>query len=189
MLHKKSIAAMSFSNKSLIFSVLAVSLLGTYTDRASAVPLSISVANKDTVIFVVSGLSTATGFGGHFSTTPNADGFANPSNPECHFTSTALLCYDANRVNILQLDLLPKQETVQAIFTISRLGVKVDLVRIAINPFTNERTPYTIQSFLPIRQENSFFKTGTIYYQENGVIDGTPSRGGSGYVLDNPIVN
>jgi hypothetical protein len=49
-LHKTSIAAMSFSNKSLIFSALAVSLAGTYTAPASAQQVSsINVSGKDTV--------------------------------------------------------------------------------------------------------------------------------------------
>jgi hypothetical protein len=58
-------------------------------------------------------------------------------------------------------------------------------VRIATNPYTNEQKPYTIDGFFPLRQETGFFKTGTIYYQTNGVLAGY--REGSGYVLATPV--
>jgi hypothetical protein len=91
-----------------------------------------------------------------------------------------------------ELDLGPKTQNAQDVlstvtFTVTRQGVRVKAVRIATNPYTNEQKPYTILGTFPLRPETGFFKTGTIYYQTNGVLNGSSGREGSGYVLDTPV--
>lgn len=199
------------AKKILGWSALAVSLLAI--EAANAAPVSVSVVGKDSITFVVSGLSNAAGFGGHFSTGIE-DGFGG-TNTECHFVSGSvavpastltLVCYDGyqsptQHVNQFRLELGPKKETQlsglisvisHATFTISKRGVQVDVTRVATSGYTNERTPYTISSFFPLRESSGFFKTGTIYYENdgNGVLAGTPGRDGTGYVLDsiNPVI-
>jgi hypothetical protein len=203
--HKTSTAAVSFSGKSLIFSALAVSLVATSSTPASAQVSSINLAGKNSVTFVASNLSNAAGFGVHFSTTQYTDGYGG-TDAECHFVSgrvqtpnpaMILVCYDGykdpqNAQNQFRLDLGPKKENSKDVlstvtFTVRPDGVKVNAVRIATNPYTNEQKPYTIEGFFPLRQETGFFKTGTIYYQTNGVLAGSTDRQGSGYVLATPV--
>ena len=203
--HKTSTAAVNFSGKSLIFSALAVSLVATSITPASAQVSSINLAGKNSVTFVASNLSNAAGFGVHFSTTRNTDGYGG-TDAECHFVSgtvqtpnpaMTLVCYDGykdpqNAQNQFRLDLGPKKENSKDVlstvtFTVRRDGVKVNAVRIATNPYTNEQKPYTIEGFFPLRQETGFFKTGTIYYQTNGVLSGDGTRRGTGYVLTTPV--
>lgn len=190
------------SKKLLACSALVVSLLGLGAESANAAPVAINVTNKDSVTFVVSGLSNATGFGGHFSVGSSEDGYGG-SNAECHFvagTTIALLCYDgyqstSEHVNSFRLELGPKQENNQSVLShatliVSRRGVQVDVTRIATNPYTTERKAYTISSFFPLRESSGFFKTGTIFYENdgNGVLNNNLSRGGTGYVPSTPIV-
>lgn len=190
------------SKKSLLFSALVFSLVGTYTAPASAQISSINVSGKDTVTFVVSNLSKVTGFGGHFSTTQFTDGLGG-ADAECHFRThnqdlnLLLVCYDGysdpqNHVNQFRLELGPKKEFGQDVlshvtFTVSRRAVNVEAVRIANNSYTSERKPYIISGSFPIREGSGFFKTGTIFYKVDGVLNGELSRAGSGYVLANPI--
>jgi hypothetical protein len=203
--HKTSTAAVNFSGKSLIFSALALSLVATSSTPASAQASSINLAGKNSVTFVASNLSNAAGFGVHFSTTRYTDGFGG-TDAECHFVSGTvqtpnpamiLVCYDGykdpqNAQNEFRLDLGPKKQYSKDVlstvtFTVRRDGVKVKAVRIATNPYTNEQKPYTIEGFFPLRQETGFFKTGTIYYQTNGVLAGSTDRRGTGYVLATPV--
>ncbi len=206
MFHKTLKTAVDLSGKSLIFSALAVSLVATSTAPASATVSSINLSGKNQVTFVASNLSNAAGFGVHFSSIPNTDGYGG-TDPECHFLSgtvqrpnpaMVLLCYDGykdeqNAQNEFRLDLGPKKQNNTDVlstvtFTVSRRGVRVQAVRIATNPYTNEQKPYTINAFFPLRRETGFFKTGTLYYQVNGVLNGSSDRGGSGYVLATPVV-
>ena len=195
-------------NNSLIFSALAISLAGTYTSSASANQVgSINVSGKDTVTFIVSIPAKAAGWGAHFSSTPYTDGYGG-ADAECHLNSgtvqapsptVLLLCYDGykdpqNAQNLFRLDLGPKQENGQTAlshvtFTVSQRAVNVQVVRIATNPYTNERKPYTISASFPIREESGFFKTGTIFYKANGVLANDAGREGSGYVLTNTLAN
>lgn len=55
-------------------------------------------------------------------------------------------------------------------------------------PYSNEQKPYTISSSFPLRQATGFFKTGKIYYQANGVLNGDTTRQGLNYVLATPVV-
>ncbi|MFQ3627670.1 MAG: hypothetical protein SNJ57_12510 [Cyanobacteriota bacterium] len=192
--------------KIVAYSALAVSLLGSAAELANAVPVAINVTGKDSVTFVVSGLSNATGFGGHFSAGNSEDGWGG-THAECHLvagpnpdSTVTLWCYDgyqsdSEHVNAFRLELGPKRENNQSvlsqvILTVSRRGVHVDVTRIATSAYTPERKPYTISSFFPLRESSGFFKTGTIFYQGggNGVLSGRPDRPGTGYVLAPPIV-
>ncbi len=197
------------SNKNrLFFSALAVFLSTTSIAPASAQVNSINLSGKNAVTFVASNLSKAAGFGIHFSTTPNTDGYGG-TDAECHFGSGSVsapnptmifLCYDGYKdsdpenggQNEFRLDLGPKTQNAQDVLstvtlTVTRQGVRVKAVRIATNPYTNEQKPYTILGTFPLRPETGFFKTGTIYYQTNGVLNGSSGREGSGYVLDTPV--
>lgn len=195
------------SKKSLIFSALTVFFAQIHIAPATAQQASsINVSGKDTVTFVVSNLAAAAGFGAHFSTA-NEDGYGG-TDAECHLTSgtaqspastVTLLCYDGykdaqNVQNEFRLDLGQKQINGQLVLshitiTVSRRAVDVDVVRIATNPYTKERKPYTVSTSFPIREESGFFKTGTILYKANGVLANTPGREGSGYVLNTPLTN
>jgi hypothetical protein len=199
---------MNISTKKLLAcSALAVSLLKSDAESANAAPVAIDVAGKNSVTFVVSGLSNATGFGGHFSTSKLEDGWGGTS-AECHFvagttpdSTVTLWCFDgyqssSEHVNAFRLELGPKRENNQSVlshatFTVSRRGVHVDVIRIATSSYTPERKNYTISSFFPLRQSSGFFKTGTIFYEDdgNGVLSGRSDREGTGYVLNTPIVH
>ncbi|HEY9707656.1 MAG TPA: hypothetical protein V6D48_05575 [Oculatellaceae cyanobacterium] len=205
-LRKTSTAVMSLSNKSLLCSALAVSLVATSTTPATAVPSSVNVSGKTSVQFVVTNIPKAAGWGAHFSTTASTDGYGG-TDAECHLNSgtntqpaatVTLLCYDGykdaqNAQNQFRLDLGPKKENnkdvlTKVTITVTAQAVKVKAYRIATNPYTNEQKPYTISSSFPLRQTTGFFKTGKIYYQANGVLNGDTTRQGMNYVLATPVV-
>jgi hypothetical protein len=205
-LHLASTAAVNFSSKSLIFSALATSLLATSTAPATAAVSSVNVTGKTSVTFVATNLTNAAGWGAHFSTSYYENGWGGAA-AECHLnsgtvqtpsTTMTLLCYDGykdaqNAQNQFRLDLGPKRENNKDVLskvtiTVTEQGVKVEALRVATNPYTNEQKPYMISGFFPLRQETGFFKAGTIYYQANGVLNGSSDRGGTGYVLATPVV-
>ncbi|WP_295389552.1 hypothetical protein [uncultured Thiodictyon sp.] len=178
------------------------------TETASAAPAAVSVAGKTSVTFVVNGLANAIGFGGHFSTGSNENGYGG-TYAECHFVAgtvaapsgnLTLVCYDGYEsptahTNMFRLELGPKVENGKpaishATFTVSNRGVQVDVTRIATNVYTAETKPYTITSFFPLRESTGFFATGTIYYDNdgNGVLNNDSSRQGTGYSVAIPIV-
>jgi hypothetical protein len=198
-----------FGKKSLVFSAIAISLAGTYTDPAIAQQVSsINVSARDTVTFVVSGLSNANGWGSHFSSGASEDGYGG-SNAECHLTagsvqspssSMTLFCFDGykdsqNAQNWFRLDLGPKKDSnnkdvlSHITITVSRRAVDVQAVRIATNLYNNERKAYTISTSFPIREESGFFKTGTIFYKANGTLSNTSGREGNGYILETSLTN
>ena len=205
-LHQTSTAAVTLSNKSLICSALAASLLATSTTPASAAVKSINVSGKTSVQFVVTNLPKAAGWGAHFSTSKGENGYGGEA-AECHLnsgtdkqpaTTVTFLCYDGyknaqNAQNQFRLDLGPKSENnkdvlTKVTITVTRQAVHVKAQRLATNPYTNEQKPYNISASFPLRKETNFFKTGTIYYQDNGVLTGDASRKGINYVLANPVV-
>jgi len=205
-LDKTPKTAATLAHKSLIFSALAVSCVAASTAPASAVPKSVTVSGKSVVQFVVTNLPKAAGWGAHFSTTANTDGYGG-TDAECHLNSgtdtqpaptVTLLCYDGyknaqNHHNQFRLDLGPKQENGQDVLTkititVTAQSVRAVAYRIATNPYTKEQKPYTISTSFPLRQDTGFFKTGKIYYQDNSVLNGNTTRKGKNYVLAAPIV-
>lgn len=191
----------------LLHSILGASLLTGGIGPSYGSPVAISVTGKDSATFVVSNLANVTGFGGHFST--GIENGYGGENAECHFVSGTttspsanliLVCYDGyqstnEHVNQFRVDLGPKKENNQpvishATLTVSARGIFVEVIRIATSPYTSERKPYAISSYFPLRESSGFFKTGTIYYENdgNGVLSGDSSRNGTGYTLAVPVV-
>ena len=188
-----------FGKKSLVFSAIAISLAGTYTAPAIAQQVSsINVSARDTVTFVVSGLSNANGWGSHFSSGASEDGYGG-SNAECHLTagsvqspssSMTLFCFDGYKDSQnAQKDSNNKDVLSHITITVSRRAVDVQAVRIATNLYNNERKAYTISTSFPIREESGFFKTGTIFYKANGTLSNTSGREGNGYILETSLTN
>lgn len=190
-----------------VHSLLGASLLAGGVAPSYGSPAVITVAAKDSATFVVSNLANVTGFGGHFST--GIENGYGGVNAECHFVSGTttspspnliLVCYDGyqsdnEHVNQFRMDLGPKMENNQpaishATFTVTSRGVLAEVTRIATSPYTPERKPYTISSFFPLRESSGFFKTGTIYYENdgNGLLSGSSDRNGTGYALVVPVV-
>jgi hypothetical protein len=185
-----------------VFALIAL-FAGSSNGWAYAEPSAVSVVGKDSVTFVISGLSNATGFGGHFSAGSIEDGWGG-TDAECHFIAgdlsnqtVTMFCFDGYLSNseaaAFRLDLgVPTENKLKVIshatITVTRRGVQVDVTRLATSTYNSVRKAYTISSFFPLRESTGFFQTGKIYYEANGVIAGVPDREGEGYIMETPVV-
>jgi hypothetical protein len=157
------------------------------------------LANQDAVIYQVDSFEDAAGFGLHVSSTAKTDGYGG-TDAELHFVigttakpgkTVLLVCYDGyldkqNAQNQFRLDLGPKENLLCATVKVSRRAVDVEVVKSSANGYTNERFPYTVNSTFPLREKSGFWRSGKLYCNANGVLNGRSGREGKGYKVPAP---
>lgn len=152
---------------------------------------SVDVTACPTVVLRVDNVKTATGWGGHFSLSPNENGYGGRY-PECHITGgvatdrVTVLCYDgyggpSDLQTKFEMPLGARSEVDSVEFTVGPRGVQVTAQREGIT--TAGRVPYQVTSFFPLRESTGFCSAKTLYYTTNGVLNGQSDRSGSGYKL------
>ncbi|MGD8910943.1 MAG: hypothetical protein PVI92_16525, partial [Chromatiales bacterium] len=118
---------------------------------------SVDISNCPTVSIVVGNVDDASGWGGHFSTSPRSDGYGG-SVAECHLTgpnlgpqtgTVLILCSDGyanpdDHVDYFRLDLGPRNAVKQVEFKVTARGVAVEVVRHSNSGFTTNEYPYVI---------------------------------------------
>ncbi len=139
----------------------------------------------------VDGIAGATGWGSHFSLSKEEDGHGG-FYPECYvLTDTKseqvrVSCHDGflddeHHVNNFLLPLGAKKDVDYVELSVGQRGVQVRAQKRARSAFTEEAIPYQIDAFFPLREANGFCTGGTLFIQENGVLNGKAERSGSGY--------
>jgi len=171
----------------------------------------ISLNGKSVVEVRVTGvginLDSTNGWGSHFSTTCNTNGWGG-TNAECHLITggtgtskkTTAFCYDGtqdsnNHHNEFRLDLgttIRKRQNNSIAkvlkgvnFFVTSREVNVQGIRVAVNPYNmHERHPYIVESTFPIRQSSGFWKTNQFCYRPNSALNNQSGRQGTGYYIN-----
>jgi hypothetical protein len=136
-------------------------------------------------------VKTATGWGGHFSLSPQENGFGGRY-PECHIIGgsaadpVSVLCYDgfggpSDLQTKFEMLLGVRKEVDFVEFTVGRRGVQVTAQREGIT--SAGRVPYQVTSFFPLREATGFCSGNSLYSTTDGVLNGQSDRSGSGYKL------
>ena len=130
------------------------------------------------------------GWGSHFSLDKDENGYGG-FHPECYIITdlggrVSVYCHDgyldpSHHVNNFSLPLGPRKELDFIEFLIGKRGVQVTAQRKAPSSFTNEKIPYQISTFFPLREASGFCSGKTLFIKENGVLNGQANRSGSGY--------
>lgn len=165
---------------------------------------TVSMSGCPTVTLRVDDVSSATGWGAHFSLSSSENGYGGIY-PECHITADAsdnlvVLCYDgylssSYHTNAFRLDLGPRSGVEYLSFDVGQRGVDVRAVRDSTNSYTSELIQYPVEGHFPMRESTGFCassftssgstasKSSTLYYKADGVFTSTSGRTGSGYSL------
>jgi hypothetical protein len=170
-------------------------------------PICVSLGNSEMVEVHVTGdernfaQPPVEGFGGHFSSTPNTDGYGG-YHAECHLITSGgkmtVWCYDgyqdqSHHANHFRLDLGPLDDTnrdgwqprlIDVTYFVTRRQVKVQATAIAMNGYTSEKHPYFVESTFPIRESSGFWRTGQFCYKANSVLNNRTGRCGWNYEID-----
>lgn len=182
-----------------LFTVLASS-----SSAFAATTGSASMSGCPTVTLRVDDVSTATGWGAHFSLSSSENGYGG-TYPECHLTPDAsdnliALCYDGYKsssyhTNQFRLDLGPRSKIEYVRFDVGQRGVDVSAVKLSYNAYTSELIQFPVEGHFPLREDTGFCassfsssgttpsKSSTLYYNEDGVMSPYTGRTGSGYSL------
>lgn len=145
--------------------------------------------------YEINNIETATGWGGHVSTTTSNNGYGG-TYAECHLTgegSVVAYCYDGylssiDHVDQFRLDLGPRSTIKSVSYTIVERGVHIKAIKHSTTAHNSAEHHYVIEGFFPLRRESGFCRENQIYYQANGVLNGHPGRTGSGYSMTADIV-
>jgi len=165
---------------------------------------TVSMSDCPTVSIRVDDVSTATGWGAHFSLGSSEDGYGGVY-PECHITPDAsdnliVMCYDGYKsssyhTNQFRLDLGPRAQVEYVLFDVGQRGVNVHAEKMSKNAYTSELIQFPVEGFFPLREDTGFCassfsssgtsasKSTTLYYNEDGTLRSTTGRSGSGYTL------
>ena len=155
---------------------------------------NIDMSNCPSVTLRVDDVSTATGWGSHFSAGSSENGYGG-GNFECHLTPSSsgllALCYDAvhsaaNRTNQFTAYLGPKEDIDFVEWNVGENGVRVTSQRRSKSTYTSKRIPFQSSAYFPIHPDigacgvDNSDTTNTLYWGANGVLSGMASRTGSG---------
>lgn len=158
---------------------------------------NVDMSNCPSVTLRVDDISTATGWGSHFSAGSSENGYGG-SNFECHLTPSSsglvALCYDAvhnatNRTNQFSAYLGPKEDIDFVEWNVGENGVRVTAQRRSKSAYTSKRIPFQSSAYFPIHPDigacgvDNTDTTNTLYWVANGVLSGMASRTGSGYSM------
>lgn len=163
-------------------------LLASACECKDSVKLTPSCCN---VSVRVDGFSSATGWGGHFSLSEAENGHGG-FYPECYVLTGAangevrVYCHDGflddqHHVNNFLLPLGSRNDVDYVEFSVGQRGVQVRAQKRSRSSFTEEKVPYHIDAFFPLRETNGFCAGGRLYIQENGVLNDQAERPGTGY--------
>lgn len=141
--------------------------------------------------YEINNIDTATGWGGHISTSTSSNGYGGVY-AECHLTpsssSVIVLCYDgylnpAEHVDQFRLDLGPRDRIQSVSYDVMERGIHIKAIKHSTSSYTAEEHNYVVEAFFPVRRESGFCREAQLFYQANGVLSGTISRTGSGYTM------
>jgi hypothetical protein len=182
-------------------------LIATPTFCVSAAGLvgAVDMVDCPSVSLRVDDISTASGWGSHFSIGLREDGYGG-ANFECTLTpsindTVLALCYDGvlghaggqnsttNRTNQF-VAYLGNRESIDFVeWHVGENGVGVTAQLRSKSAYTSKRIPYQTSAYFPIHPDigacgiDNFDTNQTLYWVPNGVLNGRPSRTGSGYTM------
>ena len=165
---------------------------------------TVDMSDCPSVTLRVDDVSTATGWGSHFSIGQFENGYGG-ANFECHLNTNrdllVALCYDGvlghasgsdsttNRTNQFYA-FLGKQTDIDFVeWHVGENGVTVMAQVLSKSPYTSKHIPYQENAFFPIHPDIGAcgvdnFDTGqTLYWIADGVLGGVAGRNGSGYSM------
>ncbi len=155
----------------------------------------LDISSCPTTVITVDNVENAWGWGGHFSTQSNNDGYGGYY-AECHLSSNpkdttenaivTVLCYDGYlstdvHVDQYRFDLGPRLQIKRVQFILGEGNVTVQAISHSTSAYTTDENIYTKTAAFSFRKASGFCRQSTLYYSANGVLSGHPNRIGGGY--------
>ena len=179
--------------------VVGASLLSL---NAFALDGAVDITGCPTTSITVGNIKSSSGWGGHFSTGANENGYGGYY-AECHLTgsdegagkgSVTILCHDgytspADHVDVYRADLGPRDLVDQVNFKVTSTGVAFEVLKHSVSGYTPDENSYVMSGYFPLGRSAGFCRENTLYYEIDGVLSQTPSRNGSGYTMDVETIN